>query len=141
MTVGKTTLIGLQIQSIAICALLVLTIYAISKFGFDIEMQSVVIRSIVLSSAYLPLISLAAFIVSELSIRQFGEGFTGLVPISWGWLDWILSGGAAVWAIVVMASNSRPQVLISVVLLVARAGMSIGEAISSWRHRPDDSRV
>ena len=138
MTAGRTTMFGLQIQSTAICALLVLVIYAISRLGFDREVQGIVVRSIAVSSAYLPLISLVAFIVSELSIRRFGEAFTGLVPISWGWIDWVLSGGAAVWAIAMMASNSRLQVLMGVVLLVMRAGMSIGEAISSWRHRHDD---
>lgn len=141
MTDKRTNMFWLQIQSAAICTLLLIALYAVAGPYFGRAARDLVIRSMSLTVVYMPFIALVAFIVSEFMVRRMGGAFNGLVPVSLGWTDWAYSGGAALWVITVLASETDPSLLTGVVMLVSRVGLSVGEAISSWRHRQDDLRV
>lgn len=141
MNAVRTNLFWLQVQSAAICVFLLIAIYAVSGLYFGQTARCLVARTISMSVPYVPVIALAVFIASEFMTRRLGGAFNGLVPVSWGWSDWVYSGGAGLWVIAVLASETNPSLLTGVVMLVGRVGVSIGEAISSWRHRHDDLRV
>jgi hypothetical protein len=132
MKSSATTLLSLHLQVVAMNLLLLGLVYLVATIGFPTDAQLSVKRTIQIAIWYIPIVAIFSSVMSVLMAAKLGDRYQGLVPISWGYLDWVVAIGCAAWAVVDFALNPGAVLSLGVALMIGRIGISLGEAAYQW---------